>query len=64
MSHFVFHRRSRLAVLWALLDLSTFGRLSDNRNPSLPTTPQLRRDIGLSEMDPEPPIYTLCGRRF
>ena len=64
MPRIVRHPRSRLAGLRALPDLSPSGRLSDNRTPSLLTASGLRRVIGLSGMDPEPPICMPCGRGF
>jgi hypothetical protein len=64
MAYLVFHRHPRLAGIWALLDLSPIGKLSDNRAPALPPKPRLRRDVGLPEIDPEPPIHSFTGRRF
>ncbi|WP_168622828.1 hypothetical protein [Roseicyclus persicicus] len=64
MPPIVFRRRSRLSGLWALLGWSPVGGVSGNRASPLPTAPRLRRDIGLPEIEPAPPIYPQCFRRF
>ncbi|MGI1663578.1 hypothetical protein ACRDNQ_15165 [Palleronia sp. KMU-117] len=64
MSSLLSRPRNRLAGFRALFGLTVGRTLSVNRSPSLPTASRLRRDIGLPEIDPEPPIHAFFGRRL
>lgn len=64
MSNLLLHRRNRLDGIWALIDLMAKRRQPDKSRPSLPTAPRLRRDVGLPEIEPKPPIQAFSGRNL
>ncbi len=64
MSHLHPLRRRGLDWLLAMFHLKAYRKPSGSRSLSLPTAPRLRRDVGLPEMDPEPPVHLFLSPRL